>query len=163
MTQPSMHMYKRALTRVGPLLLVLALPLTGCFEDFATAYDGPTVVEFDQTLSGGYSLTVPEGAGVVSRQINLIGPQQGSPSTITFDVVGDGTTAVDGTHYSLPTGTQFEIPANSSFGQLQVNILDGGLDSAQQVTLQLELVGSADGSIGAAENLDDFTITIVGS
>lgn len=155
-------MNKHAIIRAVALCSLLAIPLTGCFEEFATAYDGPTVVEFDQSAGGSYAIAVAEGSGVISRQINLIGPQQGSASNITFNVVNEGTTAVEGTHYSLPNGNQVEIPANSSFGQLQVNILGNSLSEGQRVTLQLELVGSQDGSVGAAENLKTFVITIVG-
>lgn len=142
------------------LAVVLAVPLTGCFETISGPYDGPPLVEFDQ-VAGGYSADVPEGAGVISLRVNLIGPQQGSPITINVATT-EGTTAVEGTHYAFPNGATVTIPANASSGQLQIDILDDSLAADESGVLNLELTGSSDGTIEGADNFDDFSIQIVG-
>lgn len=145
-------------------LAALALTATGCdFEEFDGPYDGEPVMEFNQLTgpAGPYGVAVSEGSGTLSLRTNLIGPQMGSATTLSFSVV-DGTTAVEGTHYALPNGTDYTLPANSSFASIDIEILDGSLDEGESRVLRLELEGASDGSIGAAENFDDFTVTIVG-
>ena len=145
------------------LLAAVAFTAAGCdFEQFDGAYDGDPVMEFDQVPGGPYSLSVAEGSGTVSLRTNLVGQQQGSDKTLSF-TVSESSTAVEGTHYSLPNGTEYSLPANSSFGDIEINVLDDSLEPGQSGTIVLELQGSTDGTIGAAENLDDFTITIVGA
>ena len=146
-------------------LLVLAtvlLSVSGCdFEDFDGPYDGDPVMEFNQVNSAGpYTFDASQGDTLVF-QTNLIGDQFSSPKTLSF-TVKDNSTAVEGTHYRLPNGTQYELPANSSFGNIEVIILDAGLAPGARRLLLLELQGATDGSIGAAENLDDMTIRING-
>lgn len=149
--------------RLAAFALLVGLPLSGCFDTFAEPYDGPTVVEFDQ-VSGAYTRTVSQTAGAVQLRVNLIGPQQSSPVTINVRV-DDASTAVAGTHYSFPDGAQVTIPANSSTGFLNINVINGSLPAEATAirTLILELDGSADGSIQGAENLDDFTLRIRGA
>lgn len=134
--------------------------LTGCFETLAGPYDGPPQVEFEQ-VAGRYTRSVNEGIGTVELRVNLIGPHQGSDIQINVDVA-EGSTAAEGTHYSFPNGRQVTIPANSSFGTLAISVPGGTLSAGQRVALNLELAGSADGSIEGADNLDDFALTIVG-
>lgn len=158
------------------LLFTLAVPVlvtSGCdFETFDGPYDGMPVMEFHQvseansspTASQPYALTAVEGAteSTVRLQTNLIGPQQSADRTLSFTVVSDGTTAQEGVHYSLPSGTEYTLPANSSFGFIEITILSNSLDDGESRALRLELEGSTDGGIGAADNLDDFTVRIDG-
>jgi hypothetical protein len=73
--------------------------------------------------------------------VNLIGAQQATQQTLNFSVVATGTTAVSGTHFTIP-GT-IVIPANSSFGEAVVNVINPGVSSATPVTLVLEVTGNS--------------------
>ena len=151
---------KRHLNLMTALLLVSGLALTGCFEDPVGVYNQDPQVEFAQ-VSGRYSAAVAEGAGTVALTVNLIGPQRSTDTVVDF-MVGEGTTAVEGTHYSFPNGMQVTIPANSSFGDLEVNVLPNSLDAGASGALELVLEDSQDGAVKAAPNLGTFTLTIVG-
>ena len=147
------------------LALGLALPAAGCFDELTGPYDGPTLVEFaqgppDQVL-GVYGRRVADVSATITLTVNLIGPQQSSP--VTVGVTTEGSTAVEGTNFSFPNGSDVTIPANSSFGELTINVLDANITPGQSVDLNLELTQSADGSIQGADNLDDFTIRIIGT
>lgn len=144
--------------RPAALVAALAVLTTGCFEDLAGPYDGPPLVEFAQ-VEGGYTAVVPDAAGTVTLTVNLIAPPQGSPVTVGVAVGGS---ASEGTHYTFPEGAQVTIPANSNFGELPINILDGDIPAGETVELELELTESQDGSVEGAENLDDFTLAIEG-
>jgi hypothetical protein len=80
-------------------------------------------------------------SGLVKFRINLVGPQRATATTITYQVVATGTTAVSGTHFTT-TGTT-TIPANSSFGEIEVTILNPGAATGSR-DLILELGGAAD-------------------
>lgn len=82
------------------------------------------------------------------------------------------TTAEEGVHFALPQGTSYTMPANSSFGYIQVAPIPGVLAPGVEVRVAIELLGAADGSIGAAgpgperlaaDHMKYFTLVIRGS
>lgn len=79
-------------------------------------------------------------SGTIRFRVNLIGAQQSSQQTLNYSVFATGTTAVSGTHFTIP-GT-IVIPPNSSFGEAVVNIINPGVSSATPVTLVLEVTGN---------------------
>jgi len=81
-------------------------------------------------------------SGLVKFRINLVGPQRSTATTVTYQVVATGTTAVSGTHFTT-TGTT-TIPANSSFGEVEIQILNAGASTAGPRDLILELIGATD-------------------
>jgi hypothetical protein len=64
--------------------------------------------------------------GIKKFRVNLVGKQFDQPQTIQYDLFGGngGSTAVEGKHYKI--SRQLVIPANSSFGELEVEILNPG-------------------------------------
>lgn len=80
-------------------------------------------------------------SGTVKLRVNLVGEQRGTATEIGYRVVATETTAVAGTHYT--TGSTVVIPANSSFGEVEVKILDAGA-AAGVKTLVLELTGNTE-------------------
>ena len=135
--------------------------LTGCFEnDFLTPYEGPDVVEFDQ-VAGGYTITAIEGDDLYELRVNLIAPQRGTATEIEVAVVDSLTTGDEGTLFEFPEGRTVTIPANSSFGTLPIRILNNSVESNGTRTIGLELVGSSDGTVTGADNLDDFLFTVL--
>lgn len=149
-------MTKKFLT--ATFALALALTTTGCFEDMAVTFDeeSPLRVEFAQ-VQGGYAAAYADGQ-TISLTVNLIAPQQSSDVSVNVAVIGDGTNAVEGAQYSFPNGTTVTIPAGTSFGELQIDLLEGPLDDNSRTFLQLELQDTGD--VIAEDNLDDFTVQI---
>jgi len=84
---------------------------------------------------------ITRASGTIRFRVNLIGAQQDTQQTLNFSVVATGTTAVSGTHFTIP-GT-IVIPANSSFGEAVVNVINPGVTSATPVTLVLEVTGNS--------------------
>jgi hypothetical protein len=81
--------------------------------------------------------------GVKKFRVNLLGKQFTTPTTIYYDLYpfDGGSTAVEGVHYRMTKN--FTIPANSSFGELEVEILNPGAQTGvTSVDLLLLLVGN---------------------
>lgn len=95
-------------------------------------------------------------SGTIRFRVNLIGAQQSTAQTINYSVVAASTTAVSGTHFTIP-GT-LTIPANSSFGEAVINILNPGVSSATPVNLVLEVTGNS--TIKAATELNKIGLVI---
>jgi hypothetical protein len=80
--------------------------------------------------------------GIKKFRVNLIGKQFDQPQTIQYDLFGGngGSTAVEGRHYKI--SRQLVIPAKSSFGELEVEILNPGAQAGlTSVVLLLVLNG----------------------
>ena len=80
--------------------------------------------------------------GTVRLRVNVIGAQAGTDRTFTIKFNANESSAVQGTHFALPstTGT---IKANESFGFIDVQILNAGASTGSR-TVVLELVESTD-------------------
>ena len=81
--------------------------------------------------------------GVKKFRVNLVGKQFEQPVTIQFDLFGGngGSTAVEGTHFKI--SRKLVIPAKSSFGELEVEILNPGAQAGvSSVDLLLVLTGT---------------------
>ncbi|WP_192823184.1 DUF4843 domain-containing protein [Rufibacter sp. LB8] len=79
--------------------------------------------------------------GVFRLRVNLVGPQRPDATEVTYVVVAAETNAVAGTHYGTLSG-RVTIPANSSFGYVEIPILNSGVSSATAADLVLELRGN---------------------
>jgi hypothetical protein len=84
---------------------------------------------------------ITRASGTIRFRVNLIGAQQATQQTLNFSVVASGTTAVSGTHFTIP-GTII-IPPNSSFGEAVINIINPGVSSATPVILVLQVTGNS--------------------
>jgi hypothetical protein len=145
--------------KLSKLILVTALlpfMLGACdtLEVDDRKFDDDPKLEFAPT-----SETVDEGAGPVSTEIQLIGPQRSSDLPVSFSVA-DSSTAEEGTHFNLAS-TSATISANSSQTSVSVEVLDNNIDDGDtNYVLYLNLQNSQ--GIEAAENLRTFTLTIRG-
>lgn len=99
---------------------------------------------------------IGRASGAIKFRVNVIGAQTTAARTYTYVVVGAETTAVSGTHFT--TSGTFTVPANSSFGEITVNVVDPGVSSATPVNLVLELKDGGDAK--AAVNYRFLGITI---
>jgi hypothetical protein len=99
---------------------------------------------------------ITRASGTIRFRVNLIGAQQATAQTINYSVVAASTTAVSGTHFTIP-GT-ITIPANSSFGEAVINVLNPGVSSTTPVNLVLEVTGNS--TIKAATELNKIGLVI---
>jgi hypothetical protein len=143
--------------------LVMVFLLGSCIEQNYPIWEG-AVVEFQTAVTtapvAGQNyprVTVANNVqgGVVNLQVNLVARQRPNDETITYRVVPEGTTAVQGTDYNV--SGSLVIPANSSFGNLTVQIIDTGAIGGF-VDLLLELEGNA--NIPASQNYKRVQIRI---
>ncbi|MEH6305190.1 hypothetical protein RYH73_06020 [Olivibacter sp. CPCC 100613] len=133
-------------------LIGLLLPLvwTGCMKDHKEDFQfREALVEFEDATTNNnvagkdYPLltALNNGSGEKTYRVNLLGEQLGEDQALAFRIIGEESTAVEGTHYSLPEGNIATLPANSSFAQLKINVLDFASASGT-VQLVLELTGN---------------------
>lgn len=141
---------------------LLSTVLTSCIKDDSVILDG-SFVEWDAATYNANAagqlypvLTrtprygepqnnadplITRSVGSVKLRINLVGAHRPNSTELTFQAVQTGTTAVAGTHYS--TTGKVTIPANSSFGEAEIQILNPGASTGTR-DLVLELVGNGD-------------------
>lgn len=99
--------------------------------------------------------TITRTSGSIKFRVNLVGAQRSTPTTINYVILNSVTTAVAGTHFN--TSGSFIIPANSSFGEVQVNVINPGVTSSSK-DLVLELVPTS--NIKVSANDKDLGIRI---
>ncbi|SFT64485.1 hypothetical protein SAMN04489724_1385 [Algoriphagus locisalis] len=161
------------------VVILVALAFSSCIEQELAyeTFDG-SVVEFDATVLNspspgkvfplltrvpnyGFPVTssnpvISESSGTVRFRVNFVSAHRTSDVTINYSVVSGETTAVEGVHYSTP-GT-LVIPANSSYGELEVQTLPNDTD-ATPVTLVLQLEGNGS-DVLPSENFKQLGISI---
>lgn len=131
------------------LLALMAVTITSC--DLTDIRDRTIDTSDPQVEFFPLSRTV-SGSGTTSLNVQLIGEQRSSDLNLTVSV-SDESTAVEGTHYTLPA-TSVTIPAESSVATFDVNYTGTG----SAVELILELTGTDE--VRAAPNLRTHTLTI---
>ena len=102
---------------------------------------GRTVISSGSTPD---PLLTRNNPGVKKFRVNLIGGQLPTPTKVFYQVFA-GTTATEGVHYKKPSG-EVTIPANSSFGEMEIEILNPGAPATPDpVELRLLLTGGENG------------------
>lgn len=122
---------------------------SACFDDPGTdiLLDDVAVVEIQEaTTATGLDISksynrVTDGNNIKdSIRVNLVGPQRGSATNVTFTV--DATsTAVAGTHYNLITSGTVTIPANASYGFIYFEVIDDNIAPGEIWKLKFNLTG----------------------
>lgn len=146
---------------VGLFLVLVCLSMISCIEqDFPLFED--SLIEWDATVMNSPALgkdfpvlvrvprptfaiatsdpLITRRTGSLSLRVNFVSPQKEFEETISYRVVVDETTAIEGTHFNV--SGQAIIPAKSSFADVQIEILDPGAGTVP-VDLVLELVGNS--------------------
>jgi hypothetical protein len=150
------------------LVALVAILLSSCIKDDKVVFTD-SVIEWDASVYNanaaglnypfltrvpGYGRatvtsdpSITRTSGTIKFRINLVGAQRSTPTTVTYRVVvltpSTSTTsqpAVQGTHFNV-TGTT-TIPANSSFGEVEVQVLNSGASSTVARDVVLEIVES---------------------
>jgi hypothetical protein len=146
---------------IGIFLVLTCLFAGSCIEQEFPLFDD-SLIEWDATVMNSPALgkdfpllirvprptfaistsdpLITRRTGTLSLRVNFVSRQKVSEETFTYRVVADETTAIEGTHYNI--SGQAVIPANSSFADVQIQILNPGTGTGS-VDLVLELVGNS--------------------
>ncbi|WP_461534348.1 DUF4843 domain-containing protein [Sinomicrobium sp.] len=144
--------YTHNIKRIGAavVMMLTLLTLSSCFKDYTEDFlFTDAVIEFDIATweSNAPGKTYPilgayaKGSGILNFQINLVGEQLEADQTVQYRIVQEESTAIEGTHFTLPGEGSFVFEANSSTAQISINILDFPADLGT-ATVVLELVGN---------------------
>jgi hypothetical protein len=154
---------KKAQIFIGLLALVFA---SSCIKNDQAVFDEKTVVEFDAASNNANAaglnypiLTVVPGYGRVALssdpalsrtnpgikkfRVNLVGAQNPNPIRVFYTTFA-GTTAEENVHYKTLKG-ELTIPAKSSFGEMEVEILNPGPNTPTSRLLNIILTGADNG------------------
>lgn len=91
-------------------------------------------------------------SGTVRLRVNLVGAQKSTATEVTYEVDAAASTAVAGTHYTALSG-KTTIPANSSFGYIDIQILNPGATTGTR-----DLVIRLTGGTGVDVNTNYSTV-----
>lgn len=112
--------------------LSLILLFTSCFKEYDDYFlITKKAVEFEDAVvvsnaTGRYYPILPNVFtlhGTVSYQVNMFGEQSNVDQNIKYRIVDEESTAVEGKDFEFVNGDGIVIPANSSFGNLELNVL----------------------------------------
>ena len=133
------------------LLIVLFLGsfIISCEDE--TTVDRPVAIEFAASSSTTY-----DNLDGVEVTVQMDGAQLANDVNVTYEIDA-ASTAVAGTHYAMNTNGTFVIPAQSSFGYIDLDALR--VTSGETKTVQFTLTG---GDYPPREEYKTHTITIVG-
>lgn len=120
------------------LFCLVVTVFSGCFDDYEERYlFTDNRVEFDAAVTtpnaSGKTFPILDpltiDSGTVSFRINMTGEQGDVDRKVDFRVVPEESSALEGKDYNLPNGSSITIPANSSFGYLELEVLPVGSGS----------------------------------
>ena len=98
------------------------------------------VPPFARAVNTTLDPTLTKNSGTIKIRVNLVGPQRSTATEVTYQILTSATTAVAGTHYTALPG-KVTIPANSSFGDIDLQLLNTASAPPASVDLVLELTG----------------------
>lgn len=102
------------------------------------------VAGYGRAVSTADPLLTRTAPGIKKFRVNLVGKQFDQPVTVQYDLFGGApaSTAVEGVHYKM--SRQVTIPAKSSFGEVEIEILNPGPQAGvSSVDLLLTLKGNS--------------------
>lgn len=123
----------------------IALIAFSCEEFSDGIYSGPDQVAFARTSAVG--LYLEEAAtgdnDLDSLEVQLIGPQRSTETTVTFELDATANQAVEGVHIDfVTTGGSVIIPANASSGYIYFNVLSDNFSITDNINLVLNLTST---------------------
>lgn len=112
------------------VILSISVLFNSCFKDYEERYlftDNRVELQDAVINSSPLSLSPHDyDAGVVRYRVNMTGEQRSEDLKLPFRIVPEKTTAREDVDYRLPNGEFYTIPAHSSFGWVEIEILEDG-------------------------------------
>lgn len=165
--------------RIHILLLTLVCAIAGCIKNEEVVYKRNPVVEFDaatwnaNAAGANYPIltrvpaygrvivtadpALTRSSGTIKVRVNLVGHQRSTDTEMTYEIMPSLTTAMPTVHYAPVTG-KYIIPANSSYGEITLQILNPLTSSSTARDLALQLISGPD--IYASENYKIIVLRI---
>ncbi len=135
------------------IYIFILLTVFACSKDEAVTYGDSYVGFFQPTFSYNFIRT-ETGEAVLSRvKVMLIAAPTSTPINYTFEIIPDGTTAIEGIHYTVDSNTG-TIAANTNLGDLPIKIYPDNTDVSENPVIKFRLTG-ADLPVGV--NFDEIT------
>lgn len=152
---------RKAVARTVAVLALVVL-WAGCDTYFQDPQEGNVwedqLVEFKPTSDAVVFSADSDEAVTYEMTVQFVAAQVDRETTVTFEVAEE-TTAQEGVHYNMITdGGQTTIPPNSNFGQIEVEVLGGGLENGESVDLIVQLTDGGD--VPPSENYRTFDLEI---
>lgn len=113
------------------------------------------VAGFGRAVSTTLDPLISRTSGTFNVRVNLVSAQFTTDQVLNVSVVAAETTAVQGTHFNLPTTVT--IPANTSFGLLPVTVVNPG-PGVGTVDLVLQIDGND--TVKPSENFKKLGVRI---
>ncbi len=149
------------------MLILSAFAFGGCVPEIDKTFNEKTVVEFNATVisSPAVGRTYPLLAltnkdSSYNAQVNLVGVQRASETSVTISVDKTESTAVEGTHFKLPNGGKVVFPANTSIANFPFQTLK--TTGTAGTKLYIVFVLEATGDVLPSENYKKvgYTLTL---
>ncbi len=137
----------------GLALLLISFTFTGCFPDNKLIYDGPLQVEFPYPQEDSILLFIKNE---YELKFQLIGKQQDKDLEIEFEIDA-GSTAEYGEDFETDNGLTAIIPANDSFGYINIT---ADKVKGRGKTVIINLLGDTTGKVKAAKNYRTFELSL---
>lgn len=123
----------------------------GCVKEIDKTFNEKTLVEFQSTVvsSPAVGKTYPvisllNKDSTVNAQVNLVGVQRATETSVTVSIDATASNAVENTHYKLPNGGKVVFPANTSIANFQFQTLKVPAAAGTTINLVFTLVESGD-------------------
>lgn len=144
------------------ILFIAIFIFSSCFQEKEDFLFKGLFVEFDAVSLApepeNFQILLEDGQGRVTAQVNLVGPHQDTDQTIGYHLAS-ASTAEEGKHCDL-NGQTFMIPAHSSFGYIEFDVMEAAIPAGESVVLTLVLEGNE--RIPPSENYKQQTYVIRG-
>jgi hypothetical protein len=141
--------------------------LASCVQESDFTFNEKTFVEFQSTVVSSPAvgklyplLALANKDSSYNAQVNLVGAQRGSETTVTVSIDKTETTAVEGTHFKLTNGGKVVFAPNTSIANFPFQTIKATGTAGTKVNVVFVL--ETTGDIAPSENYKKvgYTITL---
>jgi hypothetical protein len=145
---------KKILFNIAVLSL---LAFSSCIKEIDKTFNEKTLVEFNSAVLSAPAVgkTYPvisllNKDSTVNAQVNLVGVQRATETSVTVSIDKDASTGVENTHFKLPNGGKVVFPANTSIASFQFQTLK--VPAQAGTTINIVFILEATGDVAPSEN-----------
>lgn len=139
------------------IAILAALAFSSCIKEIDKTFNEKTLVEFNSTVlsSPAVGKTYPiisliNRDSTVNAQVNLVGVQRPTETSVTVSIDKDASTGIENTHYKLPNGGKVVFPANTSIANFQFQTLK--VPAQTGTTINIVFLLEITGDVSPSEN-----------
>ncbi len=139
------------------IAILAALAFSSCIKEIDKTFNEKTLVEFNATVlsSPAVGKTYPiisllNKDSTVNAQVNLVGVQRPSETSVTVSIDKEASTGIENTHFKLPNGGKVVFPANTSIANFQFQTLK--VPAQAGTTINIVFLLETTGDVSPSEN-----------